>query len=319
MKTWTRLGGFALAAALVFGGAYGVGQAVGPIGILTGTGHSGGHTDNTATPATGSMELPAAGLLISQDGYRLQLTSDDATAGQPEEFTFRILGPDGAPVTEFSPTHDKRMHLILARRDLSGFQHVHPTMDTDGTWRIPVTFAAAGDHRAFADFAPQGSQDAITLGADVAVAGNYMPVALPAPARTATVDGYTVGLAGDLVPGRTSKLTLTVSRDGRPVTDLQPYLAAYGHLVALRDGDLAYLHVHPDSTPGDGRTEPGPQITFFAGVPSAGDYRLYLDFQHESTVRTAEFTAIAQQDPGSPLPPTGGGLPVPAEPEHGGH
>jgi hypothetical protein len=86
------------------------------------------------------------------------------------------------------------MHLILVRRALSGFQHVHPTMDTDGTWRILVTFAAAGDHRAFADFAPQGSQDAITLGTDVAVAGNYTPAALPAPARTATIDGYTVEL-----------------------------------------------------------------------------------------------------------------------------
>lgn len=96
-------------------------------------------------------------------------------------------------------------------------------------------------------------------------------------------------------PGRTSELTLTVSKDDGPVTDLQPYLAAYGHLVALRDGDLAYLHVHPDGAPGDDRTKPGPQITFFAGIPSTGDYRLHLDFQHQDTVRTAEFTATARQ------------------------
>ncbi len=322
MNTPTKLGGFALAAALVFGGAYGVGQETGPIGTPAATGHGGGHTNDTATPPTDSAKPPAGGLLVSQDGYRLQLTSGDATAGQPQEFAFRILGPDGAPVTEFSPTHDKRMHLILARRDLSGFQHVHPTMDTDGTWRIPVTFAAGGDHRAFADFAPQSSQAGITLGTDVAVAGNYTPAALPAPARTATVDRYTVGLEGDLVPGRTSELTLTVAKDGRPVTDLQPYLAAYGHLVALRDGDLAYLHVHPDGAPSDGRTTPGPQITFFAEVPSAGDYRLYLDFQHEGTVRTAEFTATARQQGGDAQPsPADGGdpAPAPAEPDHGGH
>jgi hypothetical protein len=89
-----------------------------------------------------------------------------------------------------------------------------------------------------------------------------------------------------------------VSKDGRPVTDLQPYLGAYGHLVALRDGDLAYLHVHPDGTPGDGRTAAGPEIVFHAEVPSAGSYRLYLDFQHAGVVRTAEFTAIA----GPPAP-----------------
>ena len=46
------------------------------------------------------------------------------------------------------------------------------------------------------------------------------------------------------------------------MTDLQPYLAAYGHLVALRQGDLAYLHVHPDGEPGDGRTKAGPDIVF---------------------------------------------------------
>jgi hypothetical protein len=88
-------------------------------------------------------------------------------------------------------------------------------------------------------------------------------------------------------------VTLRVSRDGKAVTDLQPYLGAYGHLVALRDGDLAYLHVHPDGEPGDGRTAAGPDVTFYAEVPSGGAYRLYLDFQHAGKVHTAEFTAVA--------------------------
>jgi len=133
----------------------------------------------------------------------------------------------------------------------------------------------------------------MTLGADAAVAGRFDPVALPAPSRTARVDDYTVTLDGALVPGESSELTLSVSRDGRPVTDLQPYLAAYGHLVALRAGDLGYLHVHPDGAPDDGRTEPGPRITFYAEVPSGGEYRLFLDFKHDGVVRTAEFTARA--------------------------
>ena len=63
--------------------------------------------------------------------------------------------------------------------------------------------------------------------------------------------------------------------------------------MALRQGDLAYLHVHPDGTPGDGRTRPGPAVTFPAEVPSAGSYRLYLDFRHGGAVHTAEFTVVA--------------------------
>ncbi|MGH4020969.1 MAG: hypothetical protein ACRDT0_17445 [Pseudonocardiaceae bacterium] len=310
MNIVTKLGGAALVVALVFGGAYGAGQAAGPLGAEPETTHGDRHPAASEAAQTGSDQLPAGGLLVSQDGYRLELVSGDATAGAPEEFAFRILGSDGAPVTRFMPTHDKRMHLIVARRDLSGFQHVHPTMGADGTWRIPMTFETAGDYRAFADFAPEGRSEAITLGTDVAVSGSYTPAALPAPARTATVDGYTVRMDGDLVPGRTGKLTLTVSRDGRPVTDLQPHLAAYGHLVALRDGDLAYLHVHPDGVPGDGRTRPGPQITFYAEVPSAGSYRLVVDFRHQDVVRTAAFTAAAD-----PAGTSGAG----EVGEHGGH
>jgi hypothetical protein len=129
---------------------------------------------------------------------------------------------------------------------------------------------------------------------------------------TASADDYTVTVEGILVPGTSSTLTLTVAKDGAPVTDLQPYLAAYGHLVALRDGDLAYLRVHPDGHPGDGRTSPGPQITFHVEVPTAGTYGLFLDFQHQDVVRSVAFTAVA--GPTGASPPTS-----PTATQHGGH
>jgi len=88
-----------------------------------------------------------------------------------------------------------------------------------------------------------------------------------------------------------------VTKDGRPVTDLQPYLGAFGHLVALRSTDLAYLHVHPEGAPGDGRTPPGPEVAFHAEVPTAGTYGLYFDFQIDGVVRTAQFTAITEEAP----------------------
>jgi hypothetical protein len=145
----------------------------------------------------------------------------------------------------------------------------------------------------FADFRPAGRPEALILGVDVPAAGVYQPRPLPAPATVTTVDGYTVELAGELKPGTASRLTLRISRAGTPVTDVQPYLGAYGHLVVLRHGDLAYLHVHPDGAPGDGRTAAGPDITFYAEVPTAGTYRMFLDFRHAGRVHTAEFSAVA--------------------------
>ncbi|MEU9510847.1 hypothetical protein AB0D32_31745 [Micromonospora sp. NPDC048170] len=283
MKTLTKLGAFALALVLVLGSAYAVGRVVGP--------------PPTAAPAAPAVKPAAAeeeegpgGLAISHESMFLKVITDNVRAGTKQTFAFQILQHDGTPLVKYKPQHEKLMHLIVARRDLTNFQHVHPNLGPDGVWRVPLAFAAAGEYRVFADYMPLWGIHGETLGADVSVSGDYRPEALPAPSTTATVDGYTVTLGGELTPGKDGKLTLSVARNGKPVTDLEPYLGAFGHLVALRDGDMAYLHVHPDGTPGDGKTAPGPDIVFHATAPTFGDYRLFLDFQHQGTVRTAAFT-----------------------------
>ncbi|WP_232664620.1 hypothetical protein [Pseudonocardia sp. TRM90224] len=300
MNTTKRLATYGLAVVLLAAGAYAVGSFVGPtlappppVAMEHGTMNpepaaAAPHAEagHSAGPAP-TADLPA-GLASSRGGYTLVPVSPTLTPGTAAEFAFRVTGPDGNPVTAFDVEHDKRMHLIVVRRDTAGFQHVHPEMAADGTWSVPLTLPAGGSYRAFADFAPTGGAGT-TLGVDLAAPGSFEPKTY-APSRTAKVDGYTVSLTGELVPGQGSPVTLSVAKDGKPVTDLQPYLAAYGHLVALRGGDLAYLHVHPEGQPGDGRTPAGPEIKFVAEVPSAGDYRLFLDFQHGGVVRTAEFT-----------------------------
>jgi hypothetical protein len=312
MNTATKLGGYSLGLVAVFGAAAGIGNAVGPVGPTeaphsvdshmdagtgagsvagTGDGHGNEHGTGSAA-ATGSGEELPGGLMIARDGYALDLERSQLRAGEATAVNFRVLGPDGQPLTNYDTSHDEDLHLIAVRRDMTGFQHVHPELAPDGTWSTPLDLSP-GSWRVFADLDPAGEDPALTLGADVAVAGEFTPQPLPEPSTTDQVDGYTVTLDGQLVPGQESELTLSVGRDGQPVTDLQPYLAAYGHLVALRAGDLAYLHVHPAGEPGDGTTQPGPDVTFYATAPSTGDYRLFLDFQHGDVVRTAEFTVRA--------------------------
>jgi hypothetical protein len=252
-----------------------------------------GHAEEHGDPASPGASLPD-GLQVSAEGYTLDVLSHAETAGRAEPFEFRIIGPDGEAVTEFIESHEAKLHLIVVRRDLTGYQHVHPEMAADGTWTIPLEFDRAGTFRAFADFLPAGHDDALTLGADVELGGDFEPAEAPHPDRTVEVGGYTVILDGDLVPGQTAELTLSVSRDGVPVTDLQPYLAAAGHLVVLRRGDLAYLHVHPEESGATAGT--GPDVGFAAEVPSSGSYGLFFEFQHENTVHTAEFTLEAGGD-----------------------
>lgn len=309
MNTPVKIGGFAVGLVAVFGAAIGIGTAIGPVSSPASAGSEqvdAGHAGMSPAPTSGGgpAEDGVGGLMVSDRGHTLALDEDQLPAGSSTPVAFRISGPDGRPVTAYDEAHDEALHLVAVRRDMTGFQHVHPQLAADGTWTTTLDLTA-GSWRVFADFTPSSTGQRLTLGADVAVAGDHVPASLPEPAVTAEVDGYRVGLDGALVAGQESELTLSVSRDGQPVTDLEPYLAAYGHLVALRDGDLAYLHVHPTGGPGDGTTRPGPDITFLATAPSVGDYRLFLDFQHDGVVRTAEFTARAAATPPGPAATSG--------------
>ena len=291
MNATGKFAGFTVGLVVIFGAALALGSVAGPdvaepaAHTAEDDGHGAGGHDAAADPTPG-------GLTPTADGYTLELASDQVTAGAAVPVQFRITNPSGVPVTDYTVEHEKLLHLIVVRRDLAGFQHVHPTLDAAGTWSVPLDLTRGGDYRVFADFTPAGGEG-VTLGTDLRVAGTYDPQELPAPAPTATVDGYTVTLGGALRPGETSNVTLSVSRDGQPVTDLQPYLGAYGHLVALRTTDLGLPARAPGRTSRRRRHRGGPGIDFAVTAPSAGDYRLFLDFQHAGAVHTAEFTATA--------------------------
>ena len=301
MNAPTRLAAFGLGLVAVFGAALGTGRLAGPAAGEAAAGRDAGHSASAAASARPAPDVPG-GLQVSDRGYQLQLAAATAAAGR-SVLAFRVLGRDGRAVTAYEVTHERELHLIVVQRDLSGYRHLHPSRDAEGTWTAPVELRP-GAYRVFADFQAAGEAEALTLGADLTVPGSVRPGPLPEPARDSTVDGYTVTLDGALTPGATSRLSFAVGARGGPVTDLEPYLGAAGHLVALRAGDLAYLHVHPA---GDG-------LTFDVEVPSAGTYRLYLEFRHGGVVRTAEFTVVAAGGAAAPAPapapassPTGAG------------
>ncbi|OIK01348.1 hypothetical protein [Streptomyces colonosanans] len=295
MNTGLRITVFAAALAATFGATYGVGNAVGPISPeAKGSAHGGAHAHGHESGGHEQHEaaLPG-GLEVSQGGYTLDLKTPHIEPGKAGELRFAIVqDATGRAATGFEREHGKELLLIVASRDLTVYRHLHPTQAADGTWSTPVELPKAGAYRVFADFKPKGGEG-LTLGADLAAPGTYQPASLPTHNTTAQVDGYEVKLGGALAAGTGGDLKLTVTRNGTPVRDLEPYLGAYGHLVALRAGDLAYLHVYPNGEPGDGETKPGPEVSFMATAPSTGMYRLFLVFKHEGKVHTAAFTVHA--------------------------
>jgi hypothetical protein len=308
-----RVVGAVLAVAAVFGGTVLIAEAV------SGEEEHGGHDeavasqpmdDEHANHEEGAVPTEDAdavrGLSAQDEGLTVELDQAALPQGEERELSFRVL-EGGEAVTDFEVEHERRMHLIVVREDLTGFQHLHPEMDESGTWSTPVTFEDAGEYRVYADFSHDGER--LTLASDLTIAGEPSYRELP-PVETATKTeaGYEVAIEGESAQaGQASELAFTVTRGGE-VVDVEPYLGAGGHLVALREGDLAFLHVHPM---GGGRQEVGGEahgghgagssegassgedIRFMTEFPSEGSYRLFLQFQHEGEVQTAEFTREA--------------------------
>ena len=279
MSAAAKLMAFAAALAVLFGGAALAGAAIGPdAGEDEAPEMAEGHGGASEAPHE-QASRPVRGLAVAEDGLRLVVAEPELARGRAQTVEFAIRDEHGEIVRDFDVEHEKRMHLILARRDLTGFQHLHPKQAADGTWSTRVRLEEAGSYRLFADFSHEDT--AYTLASDLRVDGAADLRPLPAPTQTAVSDGgYDVELdAGDARPGEEADLRFTITKDGVPVTT-EPYLGAGGHLVALREGDLAFLHVHPADD----------SVRFAATFPTEGRYRLFLQFKTSTRVQTVAFT-----------------------------
>lgn len=294
MNVPLKLTAFAAVLALAFGVAALAGAAIDPTdsepasshGAAADEGaHGGEGTGGAHAKEGGAASDAASGLAVSSGGYTLTVDRRTFAAGEQAPLHFRIVGADGDVLRNgYELESEREMHVIVVRRDSAHYQHLHPTRDEAGTWSIDLRLPEPGVYRVYADFKTGGEQR--TLASDLFVPGEFAPAPLPAPSARATVEGFDVDLnAPGLRAGRETELSFAVTRAGEPVARLQPYLGALGHLVALRDGDLAYLHAHPV----EGERRPG-EVPFAVTFPTPGAYRLFMQFKLGGEVHTVDYT-----------------------------
>lgn len=338
MNAAGRLGAYAAGLTVIFAGGFAVAGAVVPEQAVSdwaqsaeapAGGHaSAGHAESPApAPGAAMAGSPVKGVTAERGGYLLGGITAPAAIGTAGELAFTITGPEKSPVTQYETSHEKKAHLIVVRSDGSNYRHVHPVMDEAGRWSLPWQWEAAGTYRIYADVVPAGAGEGLTLTRTVDVAGPLEPASLEVSAAD-EVDGFQVSLNGDLGAGSAAALTVSVSRDGQPVTSLEPYLGAYGHLVALRAGDLAYLHTHPEGAEPVNDEVSGPEVKFATTAPTPGRYYLYFDFQVDGQVHSARFVLdttgsapapTATSEPSAPVTPETTPTDSAADDGHGDH
>ncbi|MDQ0062276.1 hypothetical protein [Paenibacillus harenae] len=219
---------------------------------------------------------------------RLKWPEGDPQAGVPAMLALTITGSGDKPIEAFDITNEKLLHLIIVSEDLQYFQHVHPEHKGGGVFELPIAFPASGKFKLYVDFVPTGMNE-LTRTGTVQVGGVELGRAAfePSDKLTASVDGMKVTLAfsDELAPQTQMSMTYTFTdeKTGEPITDLELYLGAVGHVVAIDQTTEQFIHIHPLNW-----ASSGPQAVFGAAFPG-GLYKVWGQFQRNGKTFVVPF------------------------------
>ncbi|HEX4744159.1 MAG TPA: heavy metal translocating P-type ATPase [Candidatus Limnocylindria bacterium] len=223
--------------------------------------------------------------------------------GSPVRLTYRLTDAAGRPLTDVVVSHERPMHLIVVRRDLGVFEHIHPQpTGTAGEYAVDTSFAAAGTYVLYAEFTRAGGQD-IVAREEVVVgsASGAASLAVDLTPKTAAADArVTLEVPHDLRPGAEARFVFRLEdpRTGQPRRDLAPYLGAAAHVVVLDERAGSFAHTHGEAASagrsvhgGGAESGPyGPEIEFHHTFPAPGPYKVWGQFQTaDGRVLTADF------------------------------
>lgn len=201
---------------------------------------------------------------------------------EPLQLTLRVLNPDnGKILNSFEIVHEKLMHLFAVSENLEYFAHVHPVLQTDGSFILPMELPYGGMYRLLADYYPAGAvpQLAVSTLYLVGHAPEAKLVPSVTPCKSTNLTATLLTDPEELLAGLESRLTFSLS----PTDNLQTYLGAWGHMLAASSDLIDLMHVHPFLVKGG-------DIQFNIIFPRPGLYRIWTQFQRSGEVNTTVFT-----------------------------
>jgi hypothetical protein len=225
--------------------------------------------------------------------YRMEIAVTPGAGGRGASklrLTIRDPATD-RPVSSFATIHERLLHVFVIDRQLEYFRHIHPEQVSDGTFELRENIPP-GQFMVIADFLPLSGRPQMLQHAIVTPGyrGTLFagPPNLTPEVPSEKVDrGVRVRLdAMTLRAGKeaTLRFTLTDAITNEPISDLEPFLGAPGHLLLVSADLTESNHVHPEEP-----ATHGPTITFQPILPAAGSYKVWLQFQHRGVVSTVSF------------------------------
>ena len=248
----------------------------------------------------------------STAGVRVGWSSEPTAPkpSQPVALRYRVSdAQSGQVLTDLPIQHEKPMHLIAVSKDLSQFQHIHPVVGTDGVYSVEATFPAAGTEVLFDEFAPNGQNVLDRRELNVGQASESSASLTPDLSPKTEGDLTASLLAPETIKaGEDERFTLQVTRDGQPVTDLEPYLGAAAHVAIVSSDTRDFAHTHGEASEADKGHEGmedmesmgsssstfGPEVSFHHTFPRSGLYKLWVQFGYQGSVITVPYEVEVQ-------------------------
>ena len=213
---------------------------------------------------------------------RLEVKPPVPKPAHPVDLTFRVFDPaDETQVTRFDVVHEKLFHLFIVSRDLTYFAHEHPDPHPDGSFSFRATLPAAGEYRLLTDFYPTGATPQM-IARTIIVAGVGRTAALTPDLAEKSGENLRVRLRTEPARPLAGQKTMLFF-DLEPEDGLEPYLGAWGHMLAASADLIDMIHAHPAFE------DSGPAVQFNVIFPRPGMHRVWVQFQRRGIVNTVAF------------------------------
>ena len=186
----------------------------------------------------------------------------------------------------------KQMHMVVVSDDLRFFDLVQASYKSSQNIEVKPKFPAPGEYTVFSDYNPSGEQEQISV-EKVSIPGKVpFPTELESFSTSKTFSDTKVDLSlsqPNIKAGKevTLKFNLKQANNNKPIKDLKPHLGKKANLVVIKSSSsLADSdYVHTESI----KKSPNNQVQFTTKFPQPGTYKLWLQFNRNGKVKTADF------------------------------
>lgn len=209
------------------------------------------------------------------------IPQSELAAGKTTKVTLKLtslLDNKMLGAADLKEAHTKKLHLLVVDPSLSDYHHIHPVPVKNGEWTFDFMPLKNGNYRVWADVIPVATGNQEYVMTDIGTPAKDKAVIQKTTSMTSTVDGYTFTLALDSEPkaGAAVMGNITVTKDGKPFTQLEPVMGAFAHVVGFTEDYKSVLHIHPMGKEPTSDTERGgSKLEFHIEPKTAGFVKLF--------------------------------------------